>query len=59
MIRTCNNCDINFCKPGNKHYCSNHRNIISKVPLRMLISKVTIKNTEEANPVLHLFKAWM
>ena len=44
MIRTCNNCDIEKCNGTYNGVvgCKKHRNIVYMVPLRMLVSKVTL-----------------
>ena len=45
MLRTCNNCDAK-CKGKMNAIegCSDHRHIISRVPFRLLVSKVSFTN---------------
>lgn len=59
MIKTCNNCNVDYCAGNSRSICSNHKRIVSIVPLRLCISKVTIKDVEKATKALNLFKSWM
>jgi len=60
-VRTCNNCDIDKCRGAMNSVvgCKNHRDIIFKVLMRMLISKVTIgKDAENTAVTAPMFQGY-
>lgn len=52
-MRSCNNCGVQRCNPGNKFICKKYTPMRPTVPLSACVSKVTFKTTD--NPAFKFF----